>query len=300
MESTIYQKKKDEINSVEEAYNLCEKIGTEHYENFTVVSRLIPQKYRKHIYALYAYSRYTDDLGDELKGNRLKALDQWEKELTKCFEEDTQPEHPILMALRETVKNIEIEKTPFLKLIEANRMDQQKDRYETYDDLLEYCDHSANPVGRVFLAIFGYHDERRRNLSDKTCTGLQLTNFWQDVWRDYKMGRVYIPEEDMKRFGYSRSQIADRNYNEKFVSLMKLEVSRARKLLEEGLKLPSTLDGRSSLDVELFNRGGLAILDKIEEINYNVLNERPTLSRAEKVKLFLTSYLKSFIPVSSK
>jgi len=171
-------------------------------------------------------------------------------------------------------------------------MDQKNFSYGSYEDLLHYCDHSANPVGRIFLAIFGYQDEERKRLSDSTCTGLQLTNFWQDVNRDEKMGRVYIPEEDMEKFGYSREDLEQRVYNERFVELMRFEVSRARDLLEEGLELVPTLDKRIKMDVRLFNQGGLRILDKIEEEDYDVLHGRPTLSKFEKVRLFLSNLLK--------
>lgn len=277
--------------ALEDAYEVCRDISIGHYENFTVVSRLMPAEKRKYIYALYAYSRYTDDLGDELEEGNLEALDTWEKDLMRIFQGE-EPKNAILMALQDTVRSHSLTAEPFRKLIEANRMDQLNKSYGTYEDLLEYCDHSANPVGRVFLGIFGYNDERRNYLSDKTCTGLQLTNFWQDVNRDEKMGRVYLPEEDMKRFGYSRKMLEDRIYNEEFVELMKLEVSRARNLLEEGLELVPLLDSRIKLDVRLFNQGGLSILDKIEEEEYDVLHKRPTLSRGEKVWLFFSNLLK--------
>ncbi len=277
--------------SLDSAYELCREIGTEHYENFTVVSRMTPADKRKYIYALYAYSRYTDDLGDELEDGNLEALDLWQEELEAAFR-GKEPENPILLALRDTATRHSLSEKPFKKLIEANRMDQRQKSYRTYEDLLEYCDHSANPVGRIFLAIFGYGDEKRRELSDKTCTGLQLTNFWQDVDRDEKMGRVYIPEEDMERFNYSRDLLEDRIYNEDFVELMKFEVERARNLLQEGLELVPLLDNRLKMDVRLFNQGGLRILDKIEEEDYNVLHKRPTLSGGEKVWLFFSNLVK--------
>ncbi|MFP4508030.1 MAG: squalene synthase HpnC [Candidatus Acetothermia bacterium] len=277
--------------SVSQAYDLCRDIATEHYENFTVVSRMMPAEKRKYVYALYAYSRYTDDLGDELEEGNVEALNRWEEELESVFRGE-EPKNPILLALRDTVEENSLDEEPFKKLIEANRMDQRNFSYETYDDLLRYCDHSANPVGRVFLAIFGYMDERRRELSDSTCTGLQLTNFWQDVDRDEKMGRIYIPEEDLERYGYSKEDLRNRVYNERFVELMRFEVSRARELLEEGMELVPTLDGRIRTDVRLFNLGGLKILDKIEAENYDVLHGRPTLSKGEKVWLFLSNLVR--------
>lgn len=277
--------------SVKEAYEECKQISLDNYENFTVVSRLLPREKKKYIYALYAFSRYTDDLGDELEDGNLDALDQWEEELNRVFQVK-KPQNLILVALQDTVEKHSLTPEPFKKIIKANRMDQKNKSYRTYDELLEYCDHSANPVGRIFLAIFGYNDRRRKELSDKTCTGLQLTNFWQDVDRDEKIGRVYLPIEDMERFNYSRQKLENRVYNEEFVELMKFEVERARGLLTEGMELVPLLDNRIRMDVRLFNEGGLRILDKIEEEDYDVLHTRPTLSKAEKVWLFLSNLLK--------
>ncbi|MFP3952897.1 MAG: squalene synthase HpnC [Candidatus Acetothermia bacterium] len=280
--------------SVERAYEKCRKINTDNYENFTVVSRLLPQDKRKYIHALYAFSRYTDDLGDELEGGNLEALDQWEREL-EGVEKGDFTGNTILVALKDTIEANGLTLKPFKKIITANRLDQKNSSYETYEDLLYYCEHSANPVGRIFLNIFGYGGDRRIELSDKTCTGLQLTNFWQDVDRDERMGRVYVPREDMERFNYSRDELENRAYNENFVRLMEFEVNRARELLQEGLELVSTLDGRVKVDVALFNLGGLKILDKIESIDYDVLHGRPTVSKGEKVWLFLLTAAKVFL-----
>lgn len=273
-----------------DAYDHCRQIGTNHYENFTVVSRLLPREKRKHVYALYAFSRYTDDLGDKLEDGNLAALDQWEKELEKSIRND-KTDNLILIALRDTVHELGLSLEWLKKIIQANRMDQLNNSYQTYEDLLHYCDHSANPVGRIFLNIFDQNNERNNALSDKTCTGLQLTNFWQDVDRDEKMGRVYIPLEDMTRFNYSRKELEDRVYNDNFAELMKFEVNRARKLLEDGLTLVPLLEGRIKIDVRLFNLGGLKILNKIEQIDYDVLHNRPTISKLEKVSLFSLSLL---------
>lgn len=280
--------------SVDKAYEECRRISTSNYENFTVVSRLLPRDKRKYIYALYAFSRYTDDLGDELEEGNLVALDRWEEELER-INNSRLPGNVILVALRDTIEKNGLTLKPFKKIITANRLDQKNKSYDTYEDLLYYCDHSANPVGRIFLKIFGYDDERRNRLSDKTCTGLQLTNFWQDVNRDERMGRVYIPEEDMAGFNYSRSELENRVYNGNFVELMEFEVNRARKLLDEGLNLVPLLSGRVKIDVKLFNMGGLKILDKIEAIDYDVLHRRPTISKREKVWLFLVTALKGVL-----
>ena len=283
----------DSAGGLEEAYDTCRRINEGHYENFTVVSRLLPRDKHKYVHAFYAYCRFTDDLGDELKGNRMAALDRWEEAVRDSLDFSSNPSHPILLALQDTVRKLDLPRDQFYKLIEANRMDQNNHRYQTYEDLLEYCNHSANPVGRIFLNIFGYGTDRQYRLSDKTCTGLQLTNFWQDVSRDEKKGRIYIPLEDMDRFNYGEEDLTNQVYDERFVKLLKFEVERARGLLEEGLGLVEFLEGRLKVDVTLFNKGGLAILDKIQALDYDVLHHRPTLSKVEKMELFLSTLIKT-------
>lgn len=274
-----------------ESYRFCREINRNHYENFTVVSRLLPRDSRKYVHAFYAYCRYTDDLGDEYEGDSLEVLDGWEEEVKSCFEGGG-TNHPILTALEDMKGKFDFSPEPFLDIIEANRMDQLNSSYRTYEELLNYCDHSANPVGRVFLKIFGYEDPKRRKLSDKTCSGLQLANFWQDVSRDLKKGRIYIPQEDLEEFDYSTDELEKRVYNREYASLMEFQVDRARNLLEEGLRLVDKVDGRIRVDVELFNRGGLRILEKIEALDYNVLHKRPTFSKYEKTLTFLSTSLK--------
>ena len=180
--------------TVAEAYARCAELARAHYENFTVGSWLLPRDKRRHVYAIYAFCRFVDDLGDEHRADRLEALDAWQQDLLRCYEGD--PRHSYLVALRETIREFDIPQEPFLKLIEANRMDQTVTRYPTYRDLDFYCQHSANPVGHLMLHVFGYRDVERRRLSDYTCTALQLANFWQDVDRDHSMGRIYIPLEE--------------------------------------------------------------------------------------------------------
>ena len=263
--------------SVDEAYRYCERLAKSHYENFTVGSLLIPRAKRRHLYAIYAYCRWVDDLGDEPLSHvraitsqvgwpigpndenvdedkhRLELLGRWSEELELCY--TGEPRHPVMVALQETVRTFEIPKEPFLKLIDANRMEQRNKRHPTYKDLLYYCDHSANPVGHLFLYLFEYRDEERQRLADSICTALQLANFWQDVARDYKLGRIYIPLEDMDRFGYAEEELAEGVANDGFRRLMAFEVGRARQLFHEGAKLLDTLDGRLRLDVALFIGG---------------------------------------------
>ncbi len=263
-----------------EAFEYCRRLALSHYENFSIASWLLPRHLRPHMYAVYAYCRGVDDLGDEAAGDRLALLNEWEEELWRAYEGKAR--HPIFIALQETIRRFQIPPEPFLKLIEANRMDQRQTRYRTYSQLLHYCDHSANPVGRIVLHLFGYRDEVRGKLADATCTGLQLANFWQDVSVDLAKGRIYIPLDEMEQFGYSESDLLARRYNRRFQALMAFQVERARKLLWEGMGLVPLIRGRLRFDVKLFNLGGLAILDAIEAIEYDVLHIRPTLSPFRK------------------
>ena len=296
--------------SVAEAYRYCQRLAQTHYENFTVGSWLAPKEKRRHIYAVYAYCRFVDDLGDEaapqltsaeegrglssqpaadVGAHRLALLDWWERELEACY--SGAPSHPVTVALQETIRAFQLPPEPFLKLIEANRMDQRVNRYASYADLLHYCDHSANPVGRLFLYLFGYRDAERQQLADHTCTALQLTNFWQDVARDFQKGRVYLPQEDLDRFGYTEEELARGQVNENFRQLLSFQVARARRLFGEGADLVDTLDGAVKLDVALFTRGGVAVLDTIRRQDYDVLTARPSLSRRRKAGLFASTWL---------
>ena len=304
-----------ETYTLDQAYRYCERLARTHYENFTVGSILIPKSMRRHVYAIYSYCRWVDDLGDEASSylsaeassagwqvsvgpetlderkGKLELLDRWQEELENCYSGN--PIHPVLVALQDTVRTLDIPREPFLKLIEANRMEQRLNRYPTYSDLLFYCDHSANPVGHLFLYLFGYRDQQRQRLSDCTCTALQLTNFWQDVARDYQLGRVYIPQEDMERFGYREEDLAAGVANDNFRGLMAFEVARARDLFKDGANLVDTLDGRLRLDVALFTAGGMEVLRAIEEQRYDVLSRRPALSRARKVRLGLSTWVRT-------
>ena len=269
--------------SVEQSYEYCRKLAKSHYENFTVASWFLPREKRPHVYAIYAFCRFVDDLGDESHGDRLGLLDWWENELLSCY--SSTPSHPIAVALRETIHRFEIPQEPFLKLVEANRMDQRAGRHRTYEDLLYYCERSANPVGHLFLYLFGYRDEERQRLADATCTALQLTNFWQDVRRDLDMGRVYIPQEDMERFGYTEEKLHAGVVDDSFRDLMRFQVDRARTLFDHGAELVDTVEGAVRLDIALFTLGGLHILKAIERRRYDVLSSRPTLSKIARAWL---------------
>ena len=276
--------------TLEEALAYCRNLTKTHYENFTVGSLLLPRAIRQHVSNLYAYSRTVDDLGDEAEGDRLDLLRQWREDLERCYTDDN-PRHPVMVALRHTIQRYSIPREPFVKLIKANRIDQEITRYETFENLLYYCDHSANPCGRLFLYVFDYRDEERQRLSDYTCTALQLANFWQDVNRDWKMGRVYLPLEDLQAYGVTEEQIARRSFDDNFRKLMAFQVERTRRIFHQGAELLNHLEGHAKTDVALFTRGGMAVLDAIEKQDYNVLARRPSLSRFKKARLLLSTWV---------
>lgn len=273
--------------SLAESYAYCADLARSHYENFTVISRSTPRQHRPALEAVYAFCRHTDDLGDEAEGDRLALLDEWEAELSLAY--SGEPTHPIMVALQDTIRRSQIPEEPFRKLIEANRMDQGSGRFETYADVLHYCDHSANPVGRMVLYVLGKASEENVRLSDATCTALQLANFWQDVARDYGMGRIYIPLEDMRAFGCTEDQIANGIAGRAFRDLMRFEVDRAQALFEEGLPLATRLSGRVRLAIALFSKGGMRVLDAIRKQDYDVLSRRPVVTRSRKLWLILST-----------
>src|SRR5450755_2166958 len=223
--------------SVQEAQQYTRWVATHHYENFNVASWLLPADLHQHFYNVYAYCRWADDLGDEIpeKNRALALLNWWERELNACY--DGRPSHPVFVALRETVVAKDIPEQLFVDLLKAFRHDQTVKRYDTWAEVLDYCVYSANPVGRLVLYLCGYRDEERQRLSDFTCTALQLANFWQDVIVDYAKDRIYLPLEDLARFGCTEDQIARREFTPAFRELMRFEVDRARGLFEQGMPL---------------------------------------------------------------
>lgn len=275
------------IIGLEDAYRYCSQLAKSHYENFTLGSWFLPRRLRPHLFAIYAFCRHTDDLGDESTGNRLELLEDWECELFRCYEQKAT--HPIMVALQHTIKQFTIQPLPFLKLIEANRMDQSTNYYRTYQDLLYYCEHSANPVGHLVLSILGQDSPDALELSDSTCTALQLTNFWQDVRRDWKMDRLYIPLEDMERFGCSEDDLNQDQASAMFRSLMQFEVDRTERLFQEGFPLVHGFKGFARFHLSLFSEGGLAVLKMIRNQQYDVLNKRPTISTPHKVRLMVAT-----------
>ena len=273
--------------SLNEARALCLRLARSHYENFTVVSRLVPRGVRDDLAVLYAYCRTVDDIGDEAPGDRLALLDRYEAELDAAY--DGTPSHPVLVALRSTIERFDLPREPFARLIEANRIDQRAARHATFDDLLHYCEHSANPVGRLFLMLYGYRDEERFALSDATCTALQLANFWQDIRRDAEIGRVYLPQDEMAEYAVSDEDLLAERASEPLRDLVRFQVERTRRFFAEGLPLIDRVDGHLRVDLALFSRGGLAILEAIERQGYDTLAHRPTIGRSKKLALFLST-----------
>ena len=271
--------------SVADAERYTHWLATHHYENFHVVSWMLPRQLRRHFYNVYAYCRWADDLGDEVAdpARALELLDWWEHELNLCYE--GRPSHPVFVALAQTILEFDIPAEPFRDLLTAFRQDQTLHRYATWQDLLQYCRYSANPVGRLVLYLCGYRDSERQRLSDATCTALQLANFWQDVSRDLEKGRIYIPMDALARHGLQASDIESRVFDERYTALMRELIARTRELFTEGWPLAASVDSRLRLDIELFSRGGQAVLDAIESIGYNTLAKRPSIGGAKRAIL---------------
>ena len=271
----------------EESLAYTRWLATSHYENFHVVSFLLPKRLHQDFYNVYAYCRWADDLGDEIgdAAESLRLLEWWRGELDGMY--DGRAMHPVFVALGPTVRRYGIPREPFSNLIDAFVQDQTVTRYRNWDELFDYCRNSANPVGRLVLYLCGYSDPERQQLSDATCTALQLANFWQDVTVDWQKDRVYIPLEVMERHNCTLAQIESREFSPAFQATMREIVAKARELFQQGLPLVNKVDRRLSLDIDLFNRGGMRILDKIEAQDYDVLTARPSISKVERAMLLL-------------
>jgi squalene synthase HpnC len=281
--------------TLEEAREYCRRLARTHYENFSVATWFLPEKLRQDFLNVYAYCRISDDLGDEVGDATaaLALLDEWQTELDACYEGN--PRHPVFVALAETVKKFEIPKHEFSDLLIAFRQDQIVTRFETFDDVLAYCRYSANPVGHLVLYLCGYHDPERQQLSDYTCTALQLANFWQDVSLDYAKGRIYLPLEDLRRYSVSEDDIQQKRNTPAFCTMMKFEVERARQWFDRGLPLAGKVDKELAVDIELFSRGGQEILNAIERQNFGVLGRRPVISKPRKLALVARAALGNFL-----
>jgi squalene synthase HpnC len=264
-----------------DAYAYCARLARSHYENFTIASWLMPRAMRPHMHAIYAYARIADDFADEERS--LGKLDEWEHELELAY--TGTPRHPVMIALADTAQRFAIPREPFADLLRAFRSDLEFRGFETMEDLLEYTRFSANPVGRIVLYLFGYRDAERQQLSDLICSGLQLTNFWQDVAIDLAKERIYFPRRDLERFGLTAEDLGALRISSGFVELMRHEVEFARGRLQRGAELYRCVDHRLRRDVVMFAGGGLAILRAIERVGYDVFARRPQLTKLDYLRL---------------
>ncbi|MGA8273021.1 MAG: squalene synthase HpnC [Candidatus Sulfotelmatobacter sp.] len=271
--------------SLAQAQEYCRQLAHSHYENFSVATWFLPKQLRQDFLNVYAYCRISDDLGDEVgdAATSLALLDEWQAQLDACYHGT--PRHPVFVALSETVRKFSIPQHEFSDLLIAFRQDQTVTRFETFENVLAYCRYSANPVGHLVLYLCGYHDAERQQLSDYTCTALQLANFWQDVSDDYAKGRIYLPLEDLRRHSVTEQDLAQKCNTVAFCDLMKFEVERAREWFQFGLPLVKKVDAELAIDLELFSRGGQEILNAIERQHFAVLGNRPVISKSRKLAL---------------
>jgi phytoene synthase len=271
-----------------ESYAACEKVARDHYENFPVASRLLPRRIRPHVAAIYAFARAADDYADEARyegEDRIALLDDWQARLRACAGDRS--ENPVFVALGHTITKHSLPLRPFEDLLAAFRMDVTRNSYETFDEVLEYCRCSANPVGRLVLLLFGYRERRLHELSDRICTALQLTNFWQDLSIDLEKGRCYIPRDEMRSFGVSDGDLEARHVTPGFRELMQFQVRRTRGLFDEGEALPGFLRGRLRAEIRLTIAGGRRILGKIDRARGDVFSRRPKLGKADWARLIV-------------
>lgn len=274
------------------AFAYCERLARAHYENFPVGSRLVPRPLRRHVYSIYAFARTADDFADEdyeanglQEAARLAALDDWERKLLACAH--GQAEHPIFIALAATIKDLQLPLSLLSDLLSAFKQDVVKRRYANFDEVLDYCARSANPVGRLILLLFGYRDEHLHQLSDHICTGLQLANFWQDVAVDIKKDRVYLPQDEMATYGVSVDDLRAGRFSEAYAALLKFQVARTRELFARGRPLPELVRGRLRYELRLTWHGGMRILERVEDLGYDTLRQRPIISTADKLRLLV-------------
>jgi squalene synthase HpnC len=286
--------------NLSEALQYTRWLATVHYENFQVVSFLLPKRLHQDFFNVYSFCRWADDLGDEIGDPQesLRLLAWWQSELEAMYQHGT-ASHPVFVALQETAARHRLPIEPFADLIRAFVQDQTVTRYATFDDLFDYCRYSANPVGRLVLYLCGYSDPHRQALSDATCTALQLANFWQDVTIDREKGRLYLPLDLLRRHGCPEDDVAQRRASPAFRAAMQEAVSVARNLFVEGLPLSRRVDRRLALDIELFSRGGMRVLDKIEAQHYDVLSRRPVISKLERVWILLRALPRLALPTAA-
>ncbi len=271
--------------TVADAYAYCERMARGHYENFPVASRWVPAALRQHIWAVYAFARSADDFADEARfaGRRVEALSFWENELERAFHGEA--DHPVFVALRDTLERCDLPITPLRDLLYAFTQDLSVTRYSNWAAVERYCALSAHPVGRLVLYIFNYRDPSLFRFSDDVCVALQLTNFLQDVGVDLAKDRIYLPQEDLVHFGVTEQSLYAREAGTQFRDLMRFEVARARALFERGRPLIDQVGRDLGFELAMIWNGGMTVLDKIESVNYDVFRRRPTLNAADKARM---------------
>jgi phytoene synthase len=287
------QTEPQESGAVRRAYEACAAIARTHYENFPVASLLLPRRTRPFLWSVYAFARTADDFADEgtlPREDRLRLLDEWERKLNRAAEGHA--DEAVFIALADTLARTGLPVRLLADLLQAFRMDVTRTRHETYDDLLAYCRYSANPVGRMVLHLFERATPDLLTLSDKLCTALQLTNFWQDVAVDWSRGRLYIPLEDCVRFGYHETDLSRGVADASFRALLRYQVQRTLALYDESRPLPGAVEGRLRLELALTWRGGREILRAIEGQDYDVLSRRPLLAAGTKVRLLVQTLMR--------
>jgi len=285
--------------AIADAYDACTKLARAHYENFPV-GRLVPKKMQPHVHAVYAFARYADDLADEgyagtakaqgardvmTPEQRLAALDDWERQL--CSPPGTPGLHFIFVALHETIRVLDLPLNLFTDLLSAFKQDVVKRRYANFNEVLDYCRRSANPVGRLVLLLHGNREEELHVLADHICTGLQLANFWQDVGVDLEKDRMYLPEDDRVTYGVTEESLFAHRADDKYRELLAFQVDRTQGIFDQGEPLTKKLRGLLRLEIRLTWLGGTTILRKIEALKYDTLNHRPTVGKADMALLFL-------------
>jgi squalene synthase HpnC len=279
--------------SIDEARAYCRRLAESHYENFTVVSRMFPRKLHQHLCNVYAYCRWADDLADEriTAAEPLMLLDWWERELDAAYAGEAR--HPVFVALAETIREFDLPRHPLADLLTAFRRDQLQTRYETLTEVLTYCEKSANPVGRIVLALGRSLDEENARMSDSICTGLQLANFWQDVKRDYDAGRIYIPQDVCRQHGWDDRRFAAGEFDREFQEMLRPLVHDAEARLASGAPLIEKVDRDLRVPVRLFIGGGRSVLAAIRRRRYDVWSRRPTVGRLTKLRLLAAALVRS-------
>ncbi len=276
----------DSASAIRTAYAQCRRLARRHYENFPVASYLIPRDRRDALAAIYAFARYADDLADEpnVQG-RLEQLAEWRRKLVDCS--SGKADHPVFLALADTLERFHLSRVHFANLLQAFESDVRVTQHQDFSSLLAYCAYSANPVGRLVLELFGHRERELYMLSDDLCTALQLANFWQDVVLDLQRGRIYLPLEDLRRFGYSVDDLRAQRQDERWRALMALEVARTRERFERAKGLPEKVTPDLRLQLRLTWWGGMTILARIESVRFDIFRQRPKLHLLDFVRLYL-------------